>query len=122
MRILICLLILCLNLFFVGCKKDMPEPPTEETSNSSGWGATYNEYDITFFITRDPGYGPIYVQMGGYSGNITYYYSYNPGCNASGCANLTVPSGTYSYSASSGPFYRSGTIKTGASQCITINL
>jgi hypothetical protein len=111
-------------VFIIGsCKKEMPEPPTEETSNTSGWGNTsYNEYNVTFFTTYDSGNGPINVSFNGQNGTITYYFNYDPGCNAGGCANFTVSPGTYNYNAVAGSFSRFGTVTTGASQCITINL
>lgn len=117
------ILLLVLFIPFISCKKEIPEPPTETTSNTHGWGNTnFNEYGVTFFTTIDRGYGPISVSFGGFTGTITYYYNYDPGCNAMGCANFTVPPGTYYFSAVDGPVYRNGEIKTGASQCITIRI
>jgi hypothetical protein len=112
-------LLLSLSLIFSGCKKEMPEPPTEASSNTSGWGNnSYNDYYVTFFSTYN---GPqIHVELNGQTGIITYYFNYNPGCHDPGCANFTVPPGTYTYRAGSGSSYRYGTIVTGATQCITI--
>ncbi|MCF8463538.1 MAG: hypothetical protein K9G41_01750 [Flavobacteriales bacterium] len=42
------------------------------------------------------------VNVGGQTGYITQYYSsYDPGCGSGGCANFTLPTGTYSFYASS---------------------
>ena len=42
------------------------------------------------------------VYVGGQTGYITNYYStYNPNCGSNGCANFTLPVGSYSFSASS---------------------
>jgi len=42
------------------------------------------------------------VTVGGQTGYITQYYSgYNPNCGSSGCANFTLPTGIYSFYASS---------------------
>lgn len=102
-----------------GCKKDIPEPPTESNSNTTGYGS-YGQYQVTFFNNNFSG-SPIYVSINSTGGTITYAYSYDPGCGALGCANFTIPYGTYTYSwmSNSGNLV-SGTLITGASQCITI--
>jgi hypothetical protein len=42
------------------------------------------------------------VNVGGLTGYITQYYSgYNPTCGSGGCANFTLPVGTYSFYAQS---------------------
>lgn len=114
--------IIALILFtflFLGCKKDIPEPPTESDSNTSGY-ASYSEYHVTFFNNNFSG-SPIYVNINGMSGGITYAYSYDPGCQAAGCANFTLPFGEYTYGfTSNSGNYVTGRFNTGASQCITI--
>lgn len=113
------MLLLFYITLLVGCKKDIPEPPTESDSNTSGY-ATFNEYKITFFNNNFSG-SALSVSINGLIGNVTYAYSYNPGCEAIGCANFTLPPGTYAYSyqSNSGNIITS-TIITGASQCITV--
>jgi hypothetical protein len=118
MRILILLLPL---LIITGCKKEMPEPPTEETSNSSGWGVMYNTYNVSFY-TMSNGFGPIQIDLNGSTELITYFFNYNPGCRDPGCANFVVPSGTHSYKITRGSYYRVGSFTTGVSQCITIKI
>ncbi len=100
-----------------GCKKDMPEPLTNTSVNST-FGNKYKEYYITFFTNSFSSPGAIPVTFNGATVSITYAYNYNPGCSALGCPTFTVPPGTYSYSGGFGS--QTGTIVTGASQCITI--
>ncbi|MBL7883224.1 MAG: hypothetical protein JNL69_04100 [Bacteroidia bacterium] len=104
----------------MGCKKEMPEPPTEHSGGNTFGMPTFSEYYITFFNNNFAG-SPLSVNINGYLGNITYAYNYNPGCGAVGCANFTLPPGNYSYGyQSNSGNYVVGTIKTGAVQCITI--
>ncbi len=109
-----------LIIALISCKKDIPEPPTESDSNTSGY-ISYNEYAITFFNNNFSGGGVLSVSLDGNVQNVTYAYSYNPGCGATGCANFTMPPGTYSYyyQSNSGANL-SGSVITGATQCITI--
>ena len=101
------------------CKKDIPEPPTEADSNTSAY-ASHSAYQITFFSNNFAG-APISVSIDGNTAGVTYAYNYDPGCNATGCANFTLPFGTYTYYyVSNSGNTVSGTILTGASQCITI--
>lgn len=95
----------------------MPEPLTN-TSVNAKFGNTYKEYYITFFTNSFYSQGAIPVSLNGATQSITYAYNYNPGCGALGCASFTVPPGTYSYSGGLGS--QTGTIVTGACQCITI--
>ena len=112
-------LLFCITLI-TACKKDIPEPPTQSNSNTSTW-VSYNEYNITFFNNNFSGGHALSVSINGYVGDITYAYSYDPGCGAAGCANFTLPPGKYNYyyQSNSGTTV-SGTITTGASKCITI--
>jgi hypothetical protein len=117
MRILIFLLTL---IVITGCKKEMPDPPTEVTSNTHGWGGgNYSQYDVTFFTSNFNFSQTISVNFNSGLGIITQVTSYNPGCGSTGSANFSVPSGTYTYSASGNGKFWSGTIVTGATQCIT---
>lgn len=62
---------------------------------------------------------------GGYSGTVSSYYSTSqsnpPACGSSGCFNVALAYGSYSYSASDGTHNWSGTATVGAS-CNTILL
>lgn len=109
-----------LVIFFAACKKEIPEPPTSSSSNGFS-GPTYSEYNITFF-TSITTQGPIGVSCGSDAGSITYAMNYNPGCHAFGCANLVVPPGTYTWVASGASMSWQGTVTTGSSQCITIQV
>lgn len=63
------------------------------------------------------------VTVGGYTRYITAYYStYNPSCGSSGCANFTLPTGTYSYYASSTFSTWSGNITVSKNGCTRILL
>lgn len=106
-------------ILLTSCKKDIPEPPTEANSNTTGY-ASFGEYQVTFFNDNFSG-SPIPVSINGSGATITYAYNFNPDCGAIGCANFTVPYGTYTYSyiSNSGNTI-TGTLITGASQCITI--
>ena len=51
------------------------------------------------------------VSINGQTGFVTLYYSgYDPNCGANGCANFTLPVGTYSWSAYSTFSNWSGTV------------
>lgn len=114
----IMLLLFC-SVMLIGCEKDIPEPPTESDSNTSGY-ASHSEYYVTFFNDNFSG-SPLYVSVNGLGGSITYAYSYDPPCGAVGCANFTLPFGTYTYGyTSNSGNYVTSTFVTGASQCITI--
>ncbi len=63
------------------------------------------------------------VHIGTYTGYVTSYYpSYDPSCGASGCANFTLPAGSYSYSASSTWSNWSGTVTVTSNGCTRVCL
>ncbi len=73
--------------------------------NSGGSDGGSNTGNATIWTSRDQGCGPIRVTLSGGnqgSGTITSYYSGPPECGASGCANFTLPPGTYRFNASCG--------------------
>lgn len=79
--------------------------------------------EITFWIQNDLGCGNIYVTLEGQgSGTITSYYSSSPSCGASGCANFSVPAGTYTFSASCDGYTWNSTISVTDGQCSKMQL
>jgi hypothetical protein len=66
-----------------------------------GGGGGGDTGNVTFWTNQDLGCGNIYVTITSYGqGTIGAYYTGNPGCGASDCANFTNLSyGAYSYSA-----------------------
>jgi hypothetical protein len=69
---------------------------------------------LTFWSSQNG--APISVNVSGYSGTITSYYAYDtPSCNASGCFSISLPYGSYSYTANDGTHNWSGTAKVSAS-------
>lgn len=113
-------ILILFSFVFSACKKEIPEPPTSSSSNGFGQ-ASYSQYNITFF-TFSTAQGPIGVSCGGSSGSITYALNYYPGCNAFGCANMTIPPGTHTWVAAGSTATWQGTITTGSSQCITVRV
>lgn len=83
-----------------------------------------NEGKAIFWISSDFSCGPITVTVNGKSSSITsYYYNGAPDCGGSGCANFTLPVGTYSFSAScSGYTWNSGSITVTAGGCSRMQL
>ena len=68
-------------------------------------------------------YGYITVNCAGYSGNITsYYYSGAPTCGSAGCVTMTLPVGTYSYSAYSSSYNWNGYVIVSANGCYKLQL
>lgn len=70
-------------------------------SSSSSSGST-SSGKVTFYTQTDLGCGTITVTVSGQGSQYisSYYSSGISGCDKSGCANFTLPPGTYSYSAS----------------------
>jgi len=91
---------------------------------TDGGGGGSDKGNITFWVNQDLGCGNIYVTINSYgSGTIGAYYSGNPGCGASDCANFSnLEYGSYSYTATSdGGCSWSGNIVVDAS-CETMQL
>lgn len=86
--------------------------------SSSGYG------DVTFWTRSDLGCGTITVIVNGTYKTITsYYYNGSPGCNSSGCANYSLPTGTYSFTASCTDYTWSGsTVTVSNGGCSTMQL
>lgn len=70
-----------------------------DCQNNCG-GSTGN---LTFWVNQDLGCGNIYVNVTSYgTGTISYYYSSQPDCGDSGCANFSgLGLGAYTYSVTS---------------------
>lgn len=108
--------------FFNGCKKDKkkdgflgtsvggttivkgctdPSAVNYNSSANTNDGSCQYNGKATFWYNSVGTTATVY--MGGQSGQITVYYtSGTPTCgSATGCANFTLPTGTYNYSASS---------------------
>ena len=71
-----------------------------QCESNCGGGSTG---DLTFWTNQDLGCGNIYVTLTSYgTGTISGYYSSNPGCGASACANFYgLGYGAYSYTVTS---------------------
>ena len=103
--------ILGFGLGLASCEKDEPIPtpvygctdPASTNYNPSATddnGTCEYEGNVVFWYNSSGSNATVYV--GGKTGYITQYYpSYDPSCGSSGCANFTLPVGTYSFSASS---------------------
>ena len=78
--------------------------------------------DVTFWQYVDSGYGITVVEIDGVTSNITSEYTSAPDCGAAGCAVFNgLESGVYSYTASDGCYYWSGTVDI-SSGCLTVEL
>ncbi|MFZ4796762.1 MAG: hypothetical protein ACOYMA_04665 [Bacteroidia bacterium] len=94
---------------------------TNTCGDLSGSGSTSNG-SIVFWVGSDLGCGTVKVNLNGSTGNISSYYSSSPSCGASGCANFTLPPGSYSYSASCGSYTWSGTVNATSNGCYKLQL
>lgn len=112
----------CILLLSVSaCTKDDNNDLTGSNNNNGNSNNNTSTYNLT--VWSDFSGAPISVYINSdYEGSITQYYSSNPGCNSSGCVNVTfVSTGKYSYSASDGTHKWSGT-GTISGSCNTLNL
>jgi len=89
---------------------------------SGGSSTSYG--DVTFWTENDLGCGNITVYVNGYSSTISsYYYNGLSSCNSSGCANFSLPAGTYSFTAScTGYSWNGGTVTVTSNGCVTMEL
>ena len=99
-------------------------PPSGNNPPSGGNNPPQNNTGrATFWTNSDLGCGSISVTCSSQSGTITSYYSSGtPSCGASGCANFTLPPGTYSFSASCTNKTWNGTITVTQGGCSTMRL
>jgi hypothetical protein len=95
-----------------------------DCQSACGGGGGGSTGTITFWVNQDLGCGNIFVSITSYgSGTINSYYSGNPSCGASGCANFNNLSyGAYYFSATSdGNCTWSGNVQLDSS-CETMQL
>jgi len=101
-------LIIALLSSIVSCEKEEPKifgctDPASTNYNPSATddnGTCEYEGDVTFWYNSGGTQATVIVD--GKTRYITQYYpTYNPDCGSMGCANFTLPVGTYSYYASS---------------------
>lgn len=95
-----------------GCKKENLE--TDEVNNNlNGQATLWTSSDL----------GTITVNINGVNRTINkYYYSGEPSCGASGCANFDLKAGNYTFTASSGTTNWSGNITVTSSNCSKMQL
>src|SRR5690349_13179364 len=118
------LLFLMMISFLASCKKEQPtvfgctDPSATNYSSAANTDNGTCEYTgkAMFWYNSNGTSATVYV--GGYTGSITQYYAgYDPNCGASGCANFTLPIGTYSFYAESTFSTWSGTITVTKNGC-----
>lgn len=88
----------------------------QQNCSSGGSG----NIQVTFWV-ETPVDLPITVYVNGQSRSITNYYPSGVGCGYSGCANFSLPPGTYSWNASASTGTWSNT-STWSSSCHTMKL
>jgi PKD repeat protein len=78
---------------------------------------------VSFWQSGTPAYGNTSVLINGSSAVITTDYpSGITNCSSNGCANFTLPTGTYSFTATDNSFNWSGNVTVLADQCVRFNL
>ena len=88
-----------------------------------GGGTGGTSGNAMFWTQSDLGCGTISVTLNGSGGSISSYYSSGaPSCGASGCANFTVPAGTYTFTASCSGQTWDGNITVSAGGCSKMKL
>lgn len=119
----------CFLLGATGCKKEEPivfgcTDPASTSYNPSATddnGTCEYEGQVTFWYNSIGSDATVLVN--GQTGYITLYYpNYNPDCGSSGCANFTLPTGSYTYSASSTWSNWSGNITVTKNGCARVLL
>lgn len=92
-------------------------------TGGGGTGGGTTNGNVMFWTQSDQGCGNISVTLYGQSGTISSYYSSGaPSCGGSGCANFSIPAGTYSYSASCQGYTWSGSVTSTAGGCFKMRL
>lgn len=95
----------------------------KEQLTGSGGGTAGNNGNLTVWTQTDHGCGNISVNVNGQTGYVTSYYTSGvPSCGSTGCANFSLPAGTYSISASCQTLTWSGTATVTSGGCCTLKL
>lgn len=93
------------------------------SSGSTGGSSGGTTGSATFWVSSDFSCGSITVSVSGQGKTISSYYSSGaPSCGASGCANFTLASGSYSFSASCSGHTWQGTINVTSGGCSKMQL
>lgn len=93
------------------------------TSGGGSGGGTSTTGKALFWTSSDLGCGSITVTLSGSTGTISQYYSSGtPDCGASGCANFSLPAGSYNFTAKCSTKNWSGTITITADGCSRMRL
>ena len=124
LKIAIFIIGLAFSMTITSCKKEEPivfgcTDPSSVNYNPSATddnGACQYEGNVTFWYNSNITNAT--VNVGGKTGYITHYYpTYSPSCGSSGCANFTLPVGSYYYTASSTWLTWSGTVSVTKNGC-----
>lgn len=122
-------LLLIIGVVLTSCSKEPVKvfgctDPTSVNYNPSATddnGTCQYEGNVTFWY--DTNGTTATVNVGGETGYITQYYPTNdPSCGSSGCANFTLPVGSYSFTASSTFSNWSGTVTVTKNGCLLMLL
>ena len=110
------MMVLSLMVVTSSCKKESNEDSPSPSSSS-----TPQTGSVTFWYNSSGSIATVIIN--GQTGSITQYYAtYDPTCGSAGCANFTLPTGNYSYSASSTWSTWSGTVAISNNVCTMILL
>jgi hypothetical protein len=90
-------------------------------TTGNGSGSTANG-SVVFWFDSDLMGGNIKVTINGSTNYISTSYTTSPTCGASGCANFTLPIGSYTYTASSNNDTWSDTVNSTSNGCSKIKL
>jgi hypothetical protein len=91
-----------------GCKKDVygcidPSAYNYNPNANVGNGSCLYYGNVTFWFASNMANATVTID--GQTATITGYYQNGaPSCNATGCANFTLPAGTYTYTAVSSQY------------------
>lgn len=78
---------------------------------------------VSFWLSGNPAYYETTVTIGQFSETITHYYTNGPlDCQQNGCANFTLPTGEYAFTATDGVYNWSGTVNIIANECVKFQL
>jgi hypothetical protein len=85
--------------------------------NNCGSGPTTGT--VTFWVRQDYGCGYFTVVINSQIGTIDGFYSSGiSDCNRSGCANFTLPPGTYTYNVACSSYNNSNTVTITSGGCV----